>query len=209
MSRNASPDRRHPREERSKEAVEDLLEATAQILKQLGVHKTTTEHIAGHLGLSVGSLYQYFPNKIAVYEALMMRHFEQMAKAAVSLGRRLSGATADEFPDLLAAILLTTERNDPKLNGLLHQLAAAHPSVRAVEIEHSRALEMAMATLLEKKRNEPGFRPELDPDITSRVLIRALTGLTRRTMEIDPSFIESDAFASEVQQLIRGYLLAR
>jgi AcrR family transcriptional regulator len=208
MSRNVSPDRRHTREERSVEAVDDILEATAQILKQLGVHKITTEHIAGHLGLTVGSLYQYFPNKIAVYEALMMRHFEQMAKAAVSLGRRLSGAAADEFPDLLVAILLTTERKDPRLSALLHQLAAAHPSVRAVEIEHSRAIEMALANLLDKKRIEPGFRKELDPDITSRILIRALTGLTRRTMEIDPSLIESDAFESEIRHLIRGYLLA-
>jgi len=204
-----SLDRRHPREERTKEAIDDILEATAQILKQVGVHKATTELIAAHLGLSVGSLYQYFPNKIAVYEALMMRHFEHMAKAAFSLGRRLSGATADEFPDLVVEILLTIERNDPKLNGLLHQLAAAHPSVRAVEIEHSRALEMATATLLGKKRNEPGFRKELDPDITSRVLIRSLTGLTRRTMEIDPSLIESEAFVSEIRYLVCGYLIKR
>lgn len=204
-----SLDRRHPREERTKEAIDDILEATAQILKQLGIHKTTTELIAGHLGLSVGSLYQYFPNKVAVYEALMMRHFELMAKAATSLARRLPGATADEFPDLLAAILLTTERNDTKLSGLLHQLASAHPSVKAVEIEHSRAIEMAFANLLGKKRNEPGFRKDLDPDIASRVLIRALAGLARRTTEIDASLIESDAFASEVRHLIRGYLAER
>ncbi len=204
-----STDRRPPREERSKEAIDDILEATAQILKQLGVHKTTTEQIAGQLGLSVGALYQYFPNKIAVYEALMMRHFEEMAHAAVSLGRRLSSATAEEFPDLIAAILLTTERKDPRLSALLHQLAAAHPSVRAVEIEHSRALEMATANLLGKKRKEPGFRADLDPDVTSRVLIRALTGLTRRTMEIDPLLMESETFVSEIRSLIRGYLLER
>jgi AcrR family transcriptional regulator len=202
-----SSDRRHPEQGRSKETVEDILESTAQVLKQVGFYETTTDRIAAQAGLSVGSLYQYFPNKIALYEALMMRHFEQSANVALSLAQQLSAAPANEFPGLIAGILLITERNDPQLSALLHQVAMTHPTVAAVEVEHSRALEMAMATLLSKKRTQPGFRSEIDPDIASRVLIRALAGLARRTMEIDPSLIKSDAFASEVRQLIGGYLL--
>jgi len=209
MPRNVSPDRRHPQQERSKQTVDDILEATAQVLKQLGFHDTTTDRIAARAGLSIGSLYQYFPNKIALYEALMTQHFVNVANTALSLAQRLSEATADEFPDLVAAIMLTAERKDPQLSALLHQIAAAHPTVAAVEVEHSRAIEMAMATLLGKKRNDPGFRGELDPDVASRVLVRALAGLARRTMEIDPSLIESETFASEVRQLVRGYVLAR
>jgi AcrR family transcriptional regulator len=200
MPSNAPPDPHHPYHGRSKQTIDDILEATAHVLKQVGFYETTTDRIAARACLNVGSLYQYFPNKIALYEALMMRHFEILANAAFSLAQQLSDASADEFPDVLAAILLTTERKDPPLSALLHQIAAAHPTVAAVEIEHSRALEMALATLLGKKRNETGFRAELDPDIASRVLTRALAGLARRTMEIEPS---------EVRQLIRGYVIAR
>lgn len=208
MSSHSSPDRRHPRQERSKQTVDDILEATAQVLKQVGVRGTTTERIADRAGLSVGSMYQYFPNKIAIYESLMMRHFERLANVAFSLAQQLTNAPAAEFPRLMAAILLATERDDPQLSALLHQLACAHPSVAAVEMEHSRMLEMAMTTLLRDKRATPGFRADMNPEIAASVLTRALTGIARRTMELDPSLVSSDVFESELEQLIRGYLLA-
>jgi AcrR family transcriptional regulator len=208
MARQATPDRRHPRQERSKQTVDDILEATVQVLKQVGFRETTTERIADRAGLSVGSMYQYFPNKIAIYESLMMRHFERLANVGFSLAQRLTNAPANEIPQLIAAILLTVERDDPQLSALLHQIACAHPSVAAVEIEHSRMLEMAMTTLLRDKRGTPGFRVDMNPEIAASVLTRALTGLARRTMEMDPSLILSDAFEAELQQLIRGFLLA-
>lgn len=209
MSRNDPTDRRHPRQERSKQTVDDILEATVQVLKHVGVQETTTDRIAARAGLSVGSLYQYFPNKVALYEALMTRHFERVANVAFSLAQRISDASADEVPDLMATILLTSERQDPQLSALLHQIATAHPSVAAIELDHSRMLEIAMETLLRGKQGTPGFRSDLDPDVASRVLTRALAGLARRTMELDPSLIESESFAVEVRRLIRGYLLER
>lgn len=209
MPPSVPEDRRGPQQERSRQTVEDVLEATAQVLKQFGVQATTTERIAERAGLSVGSLYQYFPNKIALYEALMARHFEKLANVAFSLSKRLTDASAEEFPDLMAEVLFSTERSDPHLSALLHQLAAQHPSVSAVEKERSRLLEMAIETLLNGKTTTPGFRSDLDPDLNARVLTRALTGLARRTMETDPSLIESDAFAAEVRRLIRGYLMER
>jgi AcrR family transcriptional regulator len=207
MARHAAPERRHPRQERSKQTVDDILEATVQVLKQVGFRETTTERIADRAGLSVGSMYQYFPNKIAIYESLMMMHFERLANVGFSLAQRLTTAPASEFPQLMAAILLTVERDDPQLSSLLHQIAGAHPSVAAVEIEHSRMLEMAMTTLLRDKRGTPGFRADMNPEIAASVLTRALSGLTRRTMEMDPSLILSDVFEAELQQLIRGFLL--
>jgi len=207
MARQATPDRRHPRQERSKQTVDDILEATVQVLKQVGFRETTTERIADRAGLSVGSMYQYFPNKIAIYESLMMRHFERLANVGFSLAQRLTTAPASEFPQLMAAVLLTVERDDPQLSSLLHQIACAHPTVAAVEMEHSRMLEMAMTTLLRNKRGTPGFRDDINPEITASVLTRALTGLARRTMEMDPSLISSDVFEAELQQLIRGFLL--
>jgi AcrR family transcriptional regulator len=203
---HASMSRRQPRQERSKQTVDDILESTAQVLKQVGIAQTTTDRIAARAGLSVGSLYQYFPNKLALYEALMKRHFEHVTNIGFSLAQRLVDASAAEFPDVLAAVMLTAERTDPQLSAILHQIAAMHTSVAMIEVEHTRAFEMAMGALLQQKQGMYGLRPDLDPELAGRILMRALAGLARRTMELDPSLMASEEFATEVRHLIAGYL---
>ncbi|HRI63878.1 MAG TPA: TetR/AcrR family transcriptional regulator [Polyangium sp.] len=208
MPRATKSDRRRPEQERSKQTVEDILNAATLVLKQVGIAQTTTDRIAERAGLSVGSLYQYFPNKIALYEALMRRHFEHVTNIALAHAQRLHDASAEEFPALVAQLVLTQERKDPHLSALLHQIAAMHETVGSIEIEHSRLLERSLATLLREKSTTPGFRTDVDPDIASRILTRALTGILRRTMQIDPSFIESDVLDGELQRLIHAYVLA-
>lgn len=65
--------RRLPRQQRSRELVERLLDATAAVVVERGVQHTTTNHIAERAGVSIGSLYQYFPDKEAMLEALLER----------------------------------------------------------------------------------------------------------------------------------------
>ncbi len=199
--------RRQP--DQYKQAIDSILEATAQVLKQVGTQETTIDRIAEQAGESVGSIHYYFPNKIAIYEALMRRHFERIAVVAYSLSQRCAQASADEFPELIADILLATDRQDILLSSLLRKIAAIHPSVGAVEIEHAKMLEMAVGTLIQDKLAAPGFRSNIDPELSGAILTRALMGLVRRTLTVDPPMLASDQFAAEFQQLIRGYLLAR
>ncbi|MFZ5756144.1 MAG: TetR/AcrR family transcriptional regulator [Pseudomonadota bacterium] len=65
--------RRLPRQQRSRELVSRLLDATAAVVVERGVLHTTTNHIAEKAGVSIGSLYQYFPDKEALLEALLER----------------------------------------------------------------------------------------------------------------------------------------
>ncbi|MEE2732345.1 MAG: TetR/AcrR family transcriptional regulator [Pseudomonadota bacterium] len=65
--------RKMPKQKRSREMVERLLDATATTLAERGLEDTTTNHIAETAGVSIGSLYQYFPDKEALLEALMER----------------------------------------------------------------------------------------------------------------------------------------
>lgn len=65
--------RRPPKQKRSREMVEKLLDATAATLAERGLDHTTTNHIAEKAGVSIGSLYQYFPDKDAMLEALLQR----------------------------------------------------------------------------------------------------------------------------------------
>jgi len=63
--------RKAPTQERSRQMVQRLLEATSACVADMGLDNTTTNHIAERAGVSVGSLYQYFPNKESLLEALL------------------------------------------------------------------------------------------------------------------------------------------
>ena len=69
--------RRAPKQKRSREMVSRLLDATAATIAERGLDGTTTNHIAEQAGVSIGSLYQYFPDKEALVESLLTRMGEQ------------------------------------------------------------------------------------------------------------------------------------
>ena len=69
--------RKRPKQERSRATVEAILEAAARILVQEGLQQATTNRIAEVAGVSIGSLYQYFPNKESLVRALLEQHVEE------------------------------------------------------------------------------------------------------------------------------------
>src|SRR5579859_8145808 len=73
--------RRKPTQERSRQVVAALLEATAQVIAERGLAQTTTNHIAARAGVSVGSLYQYFANKEELLAALFDKLVEDLGHA--------------------------------------------------------------------------------------------------------------------------------
>ena len=83
-----SPQRRAPRQERSRRLVEGLLDGAARIVTERGVEALTTRDIAEAAGAPVASLYQYFNDKEDVLLALAQRDMEEMdAQVAADLGR--------------------------------------------------------------------------------------------------------------------------
>ena len=71
--------RRTPQQARSQQRVEEILQATAELLVEEGYERLTTSAIAKRAGISVGSLYQFFANKDAVLQALARKYLEKMA----------------------------------------------------------------------------------------------------------------------------------
>lgn len=190
--------------------VEDILEAAVRALKEHGVERTTTDRIAQRAGVSIGSLYQYFPNKAALYHALIVRHFRRMAAPMARLEERFSelGFQSDieALPDVLVSIVLTGERVDPELSGALHRLAARYPEVNAVIDASVQHAEDRLMRVLASARGQPGLRPGMDPALSAQVVTRALSGLIRRTLEREPGMIDSEAFAAEMRRLVYRYL---
>ena len=95
------PERRVPKQKRAHERIERILDAAADVFARVGVEAATIEQIAEEAGTSVGSIYQFFPNKIALFEELARRYHE---KVKVFFDGLIGGALLDlSVKDILDA----------------------------------------------------------------------------------------------------------
>jgi AcrR family transcriptional regulator len=70
--------RRQPRQQRGREKVEKILAAAAIVFEEVGYTAATTQAIADRAGAAIGSLYQFFPDKAAIFKAMELRHLERV-----------------------------------------------------------------------------------------------------------------------------------
>lgn len=100
--------RKTPSQARAQRTVHHILDAAAQILDGPGTARLTTNLVAERAGVSVGTLYQYFPNKAAVVEALLARRratgeAELLARVASRPDASPDGAVRDVVASLIAS----------------------------------------------------------------------------------------------------------
>lgn len=134
--------RRVPRQHRSEQRLREILDLTAQLLELVGPDKLTTNLVARELGVSVGTLYHYYPNKQAVLHALAVRWLDEWQVAFDQLdvltGR---GIPAHQFVDEYVRRLLPVYRNQ---RGVLHlvQMMFTIPELRELDTrQDDRAVE--------------------------------------------------------------------
>ena len=140
--------RKAPRQERSRRTVERILDAAAHIFHEQGYAAATTNDIADEARVSIGSLYQYFPNKDALLAALTRRHIESAtAGLADLLGRLRADAGFERILREVVDFLVEQhdlDRAKAQLIDLTSDLLSA-----AVEDQHRRSLvaRMVVATI--------------------------------------------------------------
>lgn len=107
--------RRPPRQKRSRETLEHLLDATAATVAELGLDGTTTNHIARKAGVSIGSLYQYFPDKEALIEAMMERLGQRIGRDFRARAQQvdINGLALGDVVTMLVVYGLHQIRTDP------------------------------------------------------------------------------------------------
>src|SRR5271155_2757635 len=94
--------RRRPQQRRARETVESVLDAVIRILKRKGPGAMTTNRIAEVAGVSIGSVYQYFPDKRAIFVALHERHVEDIDRMVET---KLVEHAASSLDDLIRAMV--------------------------------------------------------------------------------------------------------
>jgi AcrR family transcriptional regulator len=111
--------RRKPNQERAKVTVEAMLDAAVMLLRRGGASAITTNRIADTAGVSIGSIYQYFPNKHALFAALHERH---IAFVTELMTRRINESAESSLEGLIEALLdgmVEAHTVDPELSELL------------------------------------------------------------------------------------------
>ena len=137
-----SSPRKSPSQERSRQTVERILDAAARIFHEQGYAGATTNDIADEAGLSIGSLYQYFPNKDALLAALTKRHITTTTSSLAAMIGKLPEDSG--FNVILRAVVrFLVEQHD--LDDL--HLLVMHTSPRTHEINLE--LEQAKTQLVE------------------------------------------------------------
>jgi len=89
--------RKKPRQARSAVTVDAIFEATIQVLLTEGIHRLTTTRVAERAGVSVGTMYQYFPHKQALLYALNERYLDRLAERVEATCSNLHGKSTAEM----------------------------------------------------------------------------------------------------------------
>jgi AcrR family transcriptional regulator len=116
---NQKASRRRPRQRRALQTVDAILDAVIRILKREGSKALTTNHIAEVAGVSIGSVYQYFPDKSAIFTALHDRHIEQIDRLIADTLLKHAASPLDGLVRALIDAMVDAHTHDPEVFELL------------------------------------------------------------------------------------------
>jgi AcrR family transcriptional regulator len=202
-SRPATKPRKDASQERSRATVDALIEATARILVREGFDKASTNRIAEVAGVSVGSLYQYFPSKEALVTAVIERHQQEILQTVRKELAEVMTQPVGSAVRKLIAVAIEAHRVNPRLHRVL---AEQIPRVGKLEKHEafSRENYALFKAYLERHRDELRVA---DLDLASFVCVTAIEALTHAAV-LHHSLSDGamDALTEDATRLVVGYL---
>jgi AcrR family transcriptional regulator len=195
--------RKSPVQARSAASVDAILEATIQVLLSVGKERLTTTRVASRAGVSVGTLYQYFPNKSALMQAVLKRHLEQVAEAVERVCREQEGNSLTQIGPALINAFLDAKMKDPKTSVAFYAVSSDVDGVKIVQrvrVRTNRAIVGVLAGAREPLRK--------DPQVVASMLQSAMFGVSRRLLESSTPEKELKTMREELIYLVSTYLEA-
>jgi AcrR family transcriptional regulator len=195
--------RKKPHQARATATVEAIFEATIQVLLAFGPSRLTTTRVAERAGVSVGTLYQYFPNKQALLFALIQRHLSEVAEALELACKRYSGLRLGAISDGLVAAYL--EAKTRHLEGTRALYAITYELDNGADLVGSaaRRIQAAITPLL-ASASDASFA---DVARVGFALRAALAGTVRTVLERGATPASLAMLRSELPRICRAYLL--
>jgi AcrR family transcriptional regulator len=203
---NQTVTRRSPRQDRAIVKLELMFEAALQILESEDLGPLTTNRIAAVAGVSIGTLYQYFPDKDALLLALVKR---EVTRTFERLGTVTHPARMDSPQDQVrAAVRIMLSALDGRLHARKRLMQALARSGLAHLIDEeimTHGLNF-MTTSFSASGGLTGVVPNLD-FIQRFVLARAVSGALRAALLHDENLLQDPGFEDALCRLILGYLM--
>jgi AcrR family transcriptional regulator len=195
--------RKSPVQARSAASVDAILEATVQVLLDIGKERLTTTRVASRAGVSVGTLYQYFPNKSALLQAALKRHLDRVTQAVEQVCQEQRGHPVRSMATALVDAFLEAKMKDGKTSVALYALSADVDGARIAREIGLRSHKAIIAMLASAR--EPLTK---DPQLVASMLQGAMGGISRRLLESDDPGKHFEAFRQELTLFICSYLEA-
>jgi AcrR family transcriptional regulator len=188
-------------QERSAARVQRMLDAAAALLDEVGYDATTTSLIAARAGVSVGSLYQFFPDRRAVLQALAVRSFERVAGVLTARLEAAPPASGEGGVDVVVDVYVEFCRTEPAAQ----VLSFGGPVDRHMldpEDDNNAVVSLALGDVLRLVLPDLDDGPELR--LALRVAVEAGDGVLDLAFQVDPA--GDPAVVAEAKRLIKAYL---
>jgi AcrR family transcriptional regulator len=195
--------RKSPVQARSAASVEAILEATIQVLLKIGKERLTTTRVAARAGVSVGTLYQYFPNKSALLQAALRRHMDEVGLALETVCREQTGSSLQKMATALVTSFLEAKMKDAKASVALYSVSSDVDGariVREMSLKANRDIAAMLATTTDKLTT--------DTQLVGSMLQATMAGVSRQLLESASPESDYDGLRDELVFLVCAYLHA-
>jgi len=181
--------------------VNAILDATIQVLLRVGKERLTTTRVALRAGVSVGTLYQYFPNKSALLQAALKRHLDDVTIGIELACKEQQGETLRQMATALITSFFETKMKNAKTSIALYSVSSDVDGAKIVQ-QTGIHTNKAIVEMLGSSR-EPLTK---DPELVASVLQGAMAGIIRRLLESGAPKKQFEALQQELIVFASAYL---
>ncbi len=185
--------RKSPVQARSAASVDAILQATLQVLLSVGKERLTTTRVARRAGVSVGTLYQYFPNKSALLQAALKRHLSAVTDAIELACEQQTGKTLRQMVTALITAFLEAKMKDAKSSVALYSVSSDVDGAKIMRQMQGRS-DKAIVRML-TTASEP---LTTDPHLVASMLQGTMSGVSRRLLESPGAEKQLDILRTEL-----------
>jgi AcrR family transcriptional regulator len=193
--------RRRPTQRRAVATVDAVLDAVIRLLKREGFGALTTNRIAEVAGVSIGSVYQYFADKSAIFAALHQRHIEQIDRLIANTLVKHAASPLDELIRVLVEAMVDAHTGDPELFALL---ASEVPHRAGSTQDFATRLHGVFRLAVSSKAPELEKRGDLDKVVF--VMANMVESLSHAAALRRPSGVSLDEAKAEAVKAVLAYL---
>jgi AcrR family transcriptional regulator len=186
--------RKNPQQARSRKTRQEILEATAHLLNKQPLGEVSTNHIARKTGISIGTLYKYYPNKDSILADLSLMYMQKDAELFERIFEKYADRGLDELLDALVEALMQIHREDALVRGVVYQ-----------NLERLKLVAQAQNTRQQIHANGTAVLPGLDPALTW-VAISAVNSAIHSMSQL-PRRSQNWSFAKNLCRRVLGLLV--